>query len=234
MKRGRLFLLAAILAALLLRWWAGPRLGPGLAAVLENLRQAGPLLPAVFVLGYAIATVALVPGALLTLAGGLLFGLWLGVLYSFLGASLGAAAAFLIARYLARDAVERRLARHEAFARVDRALGQDGLRLVLLLRLSPLFPFVWLNYALGLTRIRFRDYLLGSFGMLPGAFLYTYFGSAAGSLAALAGGGAAQPAGPLYWAFLALGLIAAILAATLAGRLAGRALGEKEGLMVDG
>lgn len=233
MTRGRILTLAAILAALLLRWWAGPQLVPAIAGFFEKLQGWGPLLPIVFILVYALATVALVPGSLLTLAGGLLFGLWLGVLYCFTGASLGSAAAFLVSRYLARGALEERLAGHPSFARIDRAVGRDGLRIVLLLRLSPFFPFVWLNYALGLTRVRFRDYLLASFGMLPGTFLYVYFGMAAGSLAALAGSDDGKPValgGPLYWVFLALGLGAAILVATLVGRIAGRALGEEAGL----
>lgn len=234
MTRGRILTLAAILAALLLRWWAGPQLAPAIAGMFERLQGWGPLLPILFILVYAVATVALVPGSLLTLAGGLLFGLWLGVFYCFTGATLGAVAAFLISRYLARGAIERRLAGHPSFARIDRAVGRDGLRIALLLRLSPFFPFVWLNYALGLTRIRFRDYGLACLGMLPGAFLYVYFGMAAGSLVSLAGGEAGKEpvaiGGPFYWVFLALGLGAAILVVTLVGKIAGRALGDEAGL----
>ena len=202
----------------------GPALAPWLEPLLARVAALGPWAPIAFVAAYALATVLLVPGSLLTLASGLLFGVVQGALLAFAGASLGAAAAFLIARHSARGWVEKKLARRAFFARFDRALGEEGLRIAFLLRLAPVVPFVWLNYALGLTRVRFRDYLLASFGMVPGAFLYAYAGSAAGSLAALAGGEA--PGGPGGWLLFALGLLAALAVAAVLGRIAGRALGE--------
>ena len=109
-------------------------------------------------------------------------------------ATLGASAAFLVSRYVARGFVERRLAGNERFAAIDRAIGTEGRKIVLLLRLSPVFPFNLLNYALGLTRVRFADYLVASVGMLPGTLLYVYYGKVAGDVARLAGG-AAVPRG---------------------------------------
>lgn len=184
--------------------------------------------PTVFVIGYALATVAFVPGSLLTLAAGAIFGLLLGVIYVFIAAVLGSAAAFLVARYVARDAIERRLADNPRFAAMDRAVGDQGLKIMFLLRLSPLFPFNFLNYALGLTRVRFTDYLVASVGMLPGTLLYVYYGKLAGDVAALAGG-AAPEKGAGYYALLALGLAATIVVTTIVTRLARRALGAQTG-----
>jgi uncharacterized membrane protein YdjX (TVP38/TMEM64 family) len=181
--------------------------------------------PVVFILGYVVAAVAFVPGSLLTLAAGAIWGIFPGVPYVFLAAVLGASAAFLAARYLARTAVERRLAGNRRFAAIDRAVGVQGRKLVFLLRLSPVFPFNLLNYALGLTSVRFVDYVAASVGMLPGTFLYVYYGKLVGDLAALAGGAAVQK-GTAYYMVLALGLVATLVVTTLVTRTAQRALKE--------
>lgn len=180
--------------------------------------------PVAFMVGYAVATVAFVPGSVLTLAAGALFGLW-GVLYVLVAATTGASAAFLIARYAARGAIERRLAGHERFAAIDRAIGREGRKIVLLLRLSPAFPFNLLNYGLGLTRVRFADYVIASVGMIPGTLLYVYYGKLAGDVARLASG-MEMPRGPEYYAVLVLGLVATILVTTLVTSTARRALKE--------
>ncbi|HET7321726.1 MAG TPA: TVP38/TMEM64 family protein, partial [Longimicrobiaceae bacterium] len=176
---------------------------------------------------YAVATVAFVPGSVLTLAAGALFGLVDGVVYVFLGALVGSSAAFLTARYLARRPVERRLARDPRFAAVDGAVGREGWKIVFLLRLSPLFPYTLLNYALGLTRVRFRDYLAAAPGMIPGIVLYVYAGRVAGDAAALAAG-ARVPHGPGYYALLVAGLAATALVTWFITRLARRALAEMD------
>lgn len=137
---------------------------------------------------------------------------------------LGSAAAFLVARYLARSAVERRLAGDPRFAAVDRAIGREGRKIVLLLRLSPVIPFNLLNYGLGLTQVRFADYLIGSLGILPGTVLYVYYGKVAGDVAALAGG--AGQKGVAYYALLALGLVATVAATAVVTRSAQRSLQE--------
>jgi len=184
--------------------------------------------PAVFIAGYVLATVAFVPGALLTLAAGAIFGLAAGVVYVFIAAVLGSSAAFVVSRYLARGAIERRLAHNPRFAAIDRAVGGQGRKIVFLLRLSPVFPFNLLNYGLGLTRVRFRDYLLASVGMLPGTLLYVYYGKLAGDVAALAGG-AAPEKGAGYYAVLVLGLVATVVVTTLVTRTARRALQQATG-----
>ncbi|MCG8458789.1 MAG: TVP38/TMEM64 family protein [Holophagales bacterium] len=215
--------LAVVVALVLLLRHLGPAAAEPVRRFLGWVDSLGIWAPVVFVLGYAVATVAFVPGSLLTMAGGILFGLAGGTGYVFLGATLGSGAAFLIARYLARSAIERRLEGNERFSLIDEAVGREGLKIVFLLRLVPFFPFIWLNYGLGLTRVRFRDYLLGGVGMLPGTFLYVFYGKAIGSLAALAQGGTVER-GAEQWIFLGLGLVAAILVTTLITREARKAL----------
>src|SRR5262245_45141379 len=127
----------------------------------------GPWGPIVFVAGYVAACVAFVPGALLTIAAGVIFGLARGVACVFIGAVLGSTAAFLVSRHLARRAIEKRVAADPRFAAIDRAIAREGFKIVFLLRLSPVFPFNLLNYALGLSRVTLRDYVLASIGMFP-------------------------------------------------------------------
>jgi uncharacterized membrane protein YdjX (TVP38/TMEM64 family) len=157
----RILIGVAAVAALVI---AGRQLGgqlPRFAAWVDGLGVWGPV---VFMLGYVLAAVAFVPASLLTLAAGAIFGLARGALFVFVAAVIASAIGFLIARYLARDAIERRVARNPRFAAIDRAVGAEGRKIVFLLRLSPVFPFNLLNYGLGLTRVRFADYLLASFG----------------------------------------------------------------------
>jgi uncharacterized membrane protein YdjX (TVP38/TMEM64 family) len=210
---------AAVVALAVLGRQAG-RYVPEFAQWVNGLGVWGPV---VFIIGYVVAAVAFVPGSLLTLAAGAIFGLVYGVVYVFIAAVLGSAASFLVSRYLARAAIERRLTHNPRFAAIDRAVGAEGRRIVFLLRLSPVFPFNLLNYGLGLTRVRFADYLVASIGMLPGTVLYVYYGKLAGDVAALAGG-AAPEKGAGYYTVLGLGLAATIVVTTLVTRTARRAL----------
>jgi uncharacterized membrane protein YdjX (TVP38/TMEM64 family) len=211
-----------LLAALvLLGRAAGARL-PAFAAWIEGIGAWGPI---VFIAGYAAATLAFAPGSILTLAAGAIFGLAKGVLYTFVAATLGASGAFLVARYLARPAIEKRLAAYPRFAAIDRAVARQGGRIVFLLRLSPVFPFNLLNYALGLTRVRFLDYLVASLGMLPGTLLYVYYGKVAGDVATLAAGAGVER-GAGHYVVLGLGLLATVLVTALITRTARRALQE--------
>jgi uncharacterized membrane protein YdjX (TVP38/TMEM64 family) len=196
---------------------------PQFAAWVDTLGFWGPL---VFILGYAAATVGFIPGSLMTLAAGAIFGLARGTLYVFFGATLGSTLAFLIARYLARGAVEHRLENRPRFAVIDRAVAKEGLKIVFLLRLSPVFPYNLLNYALGLTRVSLRDYVTAAIGMIPGTFLYVYYGKAIGSLAAVAGGAEVER-GAGYWVVLGVGLVATLLVTTFVTRIARRALAQE-------
>jgi uncharacterized membrane protein YdjX (TVP38/TMEM64 family) len=214
--------MVAVAGIVLLGRTAGGYL-PAFAAWVEAQGAWGPV---VFIAGYIVATVAAVPGSLLTLAAGAIFGIAAGVGYVFVGAVTGASLAFLIARYLARPAVERRIGADPRFERIDRAVAGQGRKIVFLLRLSPVLPFNVLNYALGLTRVRFRDYVIASVGMLPGTLLYVYSGRVAGDLAALAGGaGVARGSG--YYLVLALGLAATVTVTVWVTRIARRALNQE-------
>lgn len=204
---------------------AGRLLGsriPAFSAWVDGLGAWGPV---GFVAGYALAAVALVPGSFLTLAAGAIFGVGKGTALALVAATLGASLAFLVSRYVARGLVERHLAGNRRFAAIDRAIATRGRRIVLLLRLSPLFPFNLLNYALGLTAVRFADYLVASIGMLPGTLLYVYFGKVAGDVARLAGGTAVRR-GPAYYVVLGLGLLATAAVTAILARTARRALRE--------
>lgn len=188
----------------------------------EGLGFWGPL---AFALIYAAATVLFVPGALLTLAAGAIFGVLKGTVVVWFAAMLGSAGAFLVSRYGARGWIEEQLGQSEKFSAVDRAVAENGLKITFLLRLSPVFPFNFLNYALGLTRVTFRDYLIAGFGMLPGSLLYVYYGDIAGEVAAVAGGNP-TPRDTNYYVVLGIGLVATIAVTTLVTRIARRALGE--------
>jgi uncharacterized membrane protein YdjX (TVP38/TMEM64 family) len=179
----------------------------------------------VFIAGYVVAVVAFVPASLLTLAGGAIFGVAAGTAYVFVAAVIGSSLAFLIARYVARAAIERRLAGNDKFAAIDQAVGRSGRFIVFLLRLSPAFPFNLLNYGLGLTSVRFTDYLAASIGMLPGTLLYVYSGKTVGDVAALAGGATPERGGS-YFALLGAGLLATAAVTVLVTRIARRALAE--------
>jgi len=171
--------------------------------VRQAAADAGEFAPLFFVAGYALATVVFLPGSILTIAGGALFGPIAGTFYSLTGATLGATLAFLIARYLASGWVARRTGGR--LAEFIKGVEAEGWRFVAFVRLVPLFPFNALNYALGLTRIPLGQYVIASYlAMLPGAAAYTYLGYAGRE--ALAGSG-----GLMRHALIALALIAAAL-----------------------
>ena len=151
-------------------------------AWIEGLGTTGAV---IFMAIYILATVLFIPGSLLTLGSGVIFGVVLGSLYVFIGATLGATGAFLVGRYVARGWVEKQIEGNQKFKAIDNAVGKDGLKMVLLLRLSPVFPFNLLNYALGITKVALKDYFLGSVGMIPGTVMYVYIGSLAGDLATI-------------------------------------------------
>ncbi len=176
---------------------------------------------------YAAGTVLLVPGSALTVGAGLVFGLGPGIAAVTLGANLGAAAAFLLARYVARERVATLAARYPLAKALDAAMAREGWKVVFLLRLSPLIPFNVVNYLYGLTSIRFWTYALNSFaGMLPGTVLYVYFGAAGRAGLRLSGSPGASTGG-LKSVFFIGGLIATLAASWLLGREAKRIIQAK-------
>lgn len=195
----------------------------GLRNALQWIDSLGAVGAIAFILLYIIATVAFLPGSILTLGAGLVFGIVLGSLYVFVGATLGATAAFLVGRYLARGWVAKKIETNEKFQAIDKAVGREGFKIVLLTRLSPIFPFNLLNYAYGITAVSLRDYVIASVGMIPGTIMYVYIGSLAGSLATV--GTNAQPANPtLQWAIRILGFIATVAVTLYVTKIARKAL----------
>jgi uncharacterized membrane protein YdjX (TVP38/TMEM64 family) len=196
-----------------------------LLGLVEWIRGAGLFGAAVYVIVYVLGAILLFPGSVLTLGGGFAYGVVQGTAVVWVAANLGAALAFLLGRTLARDWIASKVARNERFAAIDRAVGTQGFRIVLLTRLSPVFPFNLLNYAYGLTRVRLSDYVLGSMiGMLPGTVMYVYIGSLITSVTELAAG--QSSAGAAEQIFYAAGLVATVGATLYVTRVARRALNE--------
>lgn len=196
---------------------------------IDSLGAVGAI---VFILLYIIATVAFLPGSILTLGAGVVFGVVLGSFYVFIGATLGATAAFLVGRYLARSWVAKKIEGNNKFRAIDEAVGKEGLKIVLLTRLSPIFPFNLLNYAYGITGVSLKDYVIGSVGMIPGTIMYVYIGSLAGSLAKV--GTEAQPANStVQWAIRIIGFIATVAVTVYVTKIARKAL-EAEVLESEG
>jgi uncharacterized membrane protein YdjX (TVP38/TMEM64 family) len=163
----------------------------------------------IFIGVYAVATVLLTPGSILTIGAGFAFGLWKGFLAVSAGSTLGAALAFLVARFIARSRVETIAKGNDKFRRIDKAIGKQGARLIFLLRLSPVIPFNLSNYFYGLTSVKFWPYVLASWiGMIPGTFLYVYIGTAGRAAVSAAANGEAVERGWQYWTFVSVGLAA--------------------------
>jgi uncharacterized membrane protein YdjX (TVP38/TMEM64 family) len=229
LRARRWLAVAGFLLALVAIWQLRGELAVWLQGLAQRIDAMGAWAPLAFVAGYALAVVAFVPASPLTLAGGALFGPLSGTVYVFAAASLGACVAFLIARYAARARLERRIARSPRFAAIDRAIAEQGLRIALLLRLSPVFPFNLLNYALGLTRVRFAHYAVACLGMLPATVAYVYLGSLVGELAGLESAPAAHTSTPWLRGLSLLGVLATLGVSIVIARAARRALAEVTG-----
>ena len=193
---------------------------------LQWIDNLGAIAPIAFILIYIVATVAFLPGSILTLGAGVVFGIVRGSIYVFVGATIGATLAFLVGRYLARGWISKKIAGNQKFSAIDRAVGNEGLKIVLLTRLSPIFPFNLLNYGLGITGVSLKDYILASVGMIPGTIMYVYIGSLAGNIATI--GGETQPdANPVaQWAIRIIGFIATVAVTLYVTKIARKALDE--------
>jgi uncharacterized membrane protein YdjX (TVP38/TMEM64 family) len=190
----------------------------------HKVARMGVLGGVVFALVYVLAALLLVPGAVLTIAAGVVFGVARGTLLVSGASTAAAAAAFLIARYVARARVEKVARTHERFGAIDRAIREKGWKVVALLRLSPVVPFSLSNYLFGLTAVGFWPYLLASWAaMLPGTVLYVALG-ATGRAAADIGRGEGHR--PWQWALLAAGLVATVVVTVLLSRAARRELAK--------
>ncbi|MEQ9483807.1 TVP38/TMEM64 family protein [Coleofasciculus sp. F4-SAH-05] len=199
-----------------------------LQTTLHWVESLGVLAPIVYIIIYNLATVLFIPGSLLTLKGGCLFGLVWGSIYVTIAAMFGAICAFLIGRYLSRDWVCKQIEHHAKFKAINQAVKREGWKIVLLTRLSPIFPFNLLNYLFGVTQVSIKDYVLGSIGMIPATVVYVYIGSLARNLATV--NMSNQPTTPetqiAKWVIRIIGLIATIAVTVYLTHIAKKALDE--------
>ncbi|MBA4149032.1 MAG: TVP38/TMEM64 family protein [Verrucomicrobia bacterium] len=191
-----------------------------LKQVVEWIGGLGAWGVVLFIAVYVVATVLFIPGSVLTLGAGAVFGVVWGSVYVSIGSTLGATCAFLVGRHLARDAIARKLEGKEQFAAIDRAVEREGWTIVGLTRLSPVFPFTLLNYAYGLTRVKLWHYVLASWiGMMPGTVMYVYLGSVAKAVSGEKTTG--------EWVLYGVGLVATIVVTLYVTHLARKALGKR-------
>ncbi|MFW5685447.1 MAG: TVP38/TMEM64 family protein [Spirochaetota bacterium] len=204
-----------------------------LRQLLDWVRDQGIVGVVVFAAVYIAATVLFIPGSILTLGAGFVYGVVWGTLYVSIASTIGATAAFLVGRYLARDWVASKVEGSPRFQSIDRAVGDEGWKIVGLTRLSPIFPFNLLNYAYGLTRVKLRDYFFASWiGMFPGTVMYVYIGSLAGSLATVGAEERARTTGE--WILYGVGLVATVVVTIYVTRIARKALSRKVDVGDDG
>lgn len=199
-----------------------------LQASFSSVKSLGFIGAIAFIAIYNLATLLFVPGSLLTMKGGCLFGIFWGTVYVLIAATLGAVWAFLLGRYLSRDWIYRLIGKNPKFQAIDNAVKRDGWKIVLLSRLSPIFPFNLLNYAFGVTQISLKDYILGSLGMIPGTLMYVYLGSLASDLTKLdmSNYPTTRETQILQWVIRIIGLIATIAVMIYMTRLAKKALDQ--------
>jgi uncharacterized membrane protein YdjX (TVP38/TMEM64 family) len=221
--------IAVLAAAGIALWQFGPAIQAWFSQALAWIQGLGPWGPIIFIVLYILNTVLFLPGSILTLGAGIIFGVFSGAFYVVIGATIGANLAFLIGRYLARDRVARLIEGNRKFAAIDRAIAQEGWKIVGLIRLSPAFPFNVLNYMLGLTRVSFTDNIIGTFGIVPGTFMYVYIGSLFGSLATVMSEEAqtlSTEQQTAQWIVRIVGLIATVAVTVYVTKIARKALNE--------
>ncbi len=193
---------------------------------IDSLGVWGPLMLGLL---YIVGSLLFIPGSAITLVVGAAYGLARGTIIVSLASTTAAVLAFLIARYLARDRVRARIEQSPRLAVVDQAIGEQGWKIVALLRLSPAVPFNLQNYLYGVTSIRFVPCVFTSWlAMLPGTFLYVYIGSLGKTAAA------GRDTTPAEWAFRGLGLLATIVVSVYVARLARKAIRERTGIETGG
>ncbi len=200
----------------------GRALSPWLPQFAAWVHTMGVWAPIAFLAAYVAVCLLMLPAFMLTMVAGAVFGVTKGSLLVMAGALIGGTSAFLLARYVAREQVARRVAKNPTLSAIDRVVGEDGLRLVFLLRLSPAVPFVLTNYALGVTRVKLRDFMLGTFGLTPIVLTYAAYGSASGA------GPKADGSSPVSGPVLAVGIIATVGLGLILARIARRAMQEAE------
>ena len=197
-----------------------------LETLVKQLAGLGAWGPVLFIGMYIVAAITLAPAFLLTFSAGAVFGLWRGTMLTYVGAVLGASAVYAVAAPLARSRILGWIDRDPRVAATRRAVVKDSAWIMFLLRLSPLVPYNLLNYALALSGVTFRDYLLASVGMIPAIIMYSYYGKVAGDVTRIAAG--VVPArGTEYYVMLVIGLMATVTATHLISRAAKKAMNQE-------
>lgn len=187
----------------------------------DYVRDLGPAGYVLYAAAYAVCVVLFVPASVLTLGAGAIYGVTTGVAIVLVGASVGATLSFLLARTLMRERVEKMTEGNAKFSALDRAIAKEGAKIVFLVRLAPVFPFTYINYAFGLTGISTAGYVIATIvGMIPGTFAYVYLGTAA------AGAATAGDADSARTIVQIVGAVAALVVTIFVARLATRAIKE--------
>ena len=222
-----------LLAAVVIALFAASRFLPveaWLKAFNQWIGDLGAAGLVIFVFAYAASALLMLPGAILTVGSGLIFGLGWGFAAVSVGSTLGASLAFLLGRFVARDKIRALTADKPKFRQIDRAIGERGAKLIFLLRLSPVVPFNLSNYFYGLTAVKFWPYVLASWlGMMPGTLAYVYFGTL-GRAAAQSAADAGPERGPLEWTLLTVGLAATFAVTIWVSKIARNAVRQTEEL----
>jgi uncharacterized membrane protein YdjX (TVP38/TMEM64 family) len=202
-----------------------------LQSTLLWVKMLGTMGAIAFIVIYNLATILFVPASILTLGGGAIYGVVWGSIYVFVAATLGAIFAFLIGRYFARGWFSEKIRNNMTFRAIDAAVAIDGFKIVLLTRLSPIFPFNMLNYVFGVTRVALKDYILGSIGMIPATIMYVYLGSLIGDVALLGIHPTNIISNPqtqiAQWTIKVVGLVATLAVTIQVNRLANKILASK-------
>jgi len=191
------------------------------------IKELGPTGMGVFALLYIVACVFFIPGSLLTLGAGTIYGVVTGSILVSISSVLGATTAFLVGRYFARGFISKKIEGNARFSAIDNAVAAEGWKIVGLTRLSPIFSFNLLNYAYGLTRVSLKEYVLASWiGMLPGTVMYVYIGSLAGDLATL-GTETAAASSTAKWIINIVAFLATVLVTVYVTKIAKKALAAR-------
>jgi uncharacterized membrane protein YdjX (TVP38/TMEM64 family) len=225
-SKAKVLISLLILTLVVIALWKYPVI-PATLSIVEWINNNGTLGYLVFVVAYIAGSVLLLPGTILTLGAGFIWSVVLGSVLVSIASTLGATASFFVGRYLARDWVAKKVESKPGFQSIDKAVSKEGFKIVLLTRLSPIFPFNILNYAYGITGVKARDYILASWlGMIPGTIMYVYFGSLITEFAQLASGNAGDnPAGKIFYY---LGLVVTVIVTIFVTKLARKALKRQD------
>ncbi len=225
MKASKLLVLILVIAGLSMAFACFP-VNEWLSSFIDWTASLGAWGPVVIAAAYIPATVLMIPGSIPTLGSGFAFGVVWGTVAVSIGSVLGSSLAFVIGRTVARDWVRSKMKDSPKLQAIDRAVGEQGFKIALLIRISPAFPYNLMGYVFGITPISFRDHLFASWiGMLPGTIMYVYIGATARSLSEVAAGGMEQQSN-LQLALFGVGLLATIIVTVFVTRVARRAIRE--------